>query len=172
VGDEDAPVPVVAGVGLRVAGDDVDRRVDVAALVFDPQVELEIGPVGPAGPLMKYGLEADRLAPVRWAPGASAGVNSKVTLPFWIMRTPGGPDCVPPSTSTMRPLTTAAGSGPATSSSTGSCIATAVSTFALGRAPLTVRSSNDCLVQATTRGTPPFVGRPLKPPPPTSSERI
>ena len=45
VRDDHAPVPVVAGVWLRVAGDEQDRGVDVAAFVEDPQVELEVGPV-------------------------------------------------------------------------------------------------------------------------------
>ena len=39
------PVPVVARVGLRVAGDEVQRGVDVARLVVDAQVQLEVRPV-------------------------------------------------------------------------------------------------------------------------------
>jgi hypothetical protein len=45
VGDEQPPVPVVARVGLGVARDEQRRRVDVA-LLFDPQVELHVRPVG------------------------------------------------------------------------------------------------------------------------------
>src|SRR5207248_2483036 len=41
---QDAPVPVVVGVRLGVAGDDQRRRLDVARLV-DAQVELEVAPV-------------------------------------------------------------------------------------------------------------------------------
>ena len=43
--DDQPPVPVVLGVGTRVARREIDRRVDVARLVRDPQIELEIGPV-------------------------------------------------------------------------------------------------------------------------------
>ena len=46
VGDQQAPVPVGLRVGLRVDLAQRDRGVDVAALVVDPQVELEVGPVG------------------------------------------------------------------------------------------------------------------------------
>src|SRR5712692_895217 len=45
VGDEQPPVPVGVRVGLRVAGDEVERRLDVAALVPHAQVQLEVGPV-------------------------------------------------------------------------------------------------------------------------------
>ena len=45
MGDHQPPVPVVVGVGLGVGGHQHHRGVDVAALVEDPQVELEIGPV-------------------------------------------------------------------------------------------------------------------------------
>ena len=45
VRDEQPPVPVVVGVGLRVAGRQVERGFDVARLVGEPQVELEVGPV-------------------------------------------------------------------------------------------------------------------------------
>ena len=45
MGDDQAPVPVAARVGLSVAGDHQDGGVDVAALVEDPDVHLEVGPV-------------------------------------------------------------------------------------------------------------------------------
>src|SRR3954453_2973900 len=45
VGDDDPEVPVVLRVRLGVAGDHVDRRVDVARLVEDADVDLEVGPV-------------------------------------------------------------------------------------------------------------------------------
>src|SRR5439155_13845899 len=45
VRDEQAPVPVVVGVGLRVARDQVHGRFHVARLIPDAQVELEVGPV-------------------------------------------------------------------------------------------------------------------------------
>ena len=45
MGHEQPPVPVVVGVGTRVARGQVQRRLDVARLVGDPQVELEVGPV-------------------------------------------------------------------------------------------------------------------------------
>ena len=45
VRDQQPPVPVVLGVGLRVGDDEEDGGVDVARLVGDPQVELEVGPV-------------------------------------------------------------------------------------------------------------------------------
>jgi hypothetical protein len=44
VGDVDVEVPVVTRVGLRVAGHEELRGVDVAALL-DAQVELQVGPV-------------------------------------------------------------------------------------------------------------------------------
>jgi len=43
--DQQAPVPVVVGVRLCVAGDQIDGGVDVARLVGQAQVELEVGPV-------------------------------------------------------------------------------------------------------------------------------
>ena len=49
VRDDDAPVPVVARVGLRVAGHEVQRGVDVARLVVDAQVQLEVRPVARKG---------------------------------------------------------------------------------------------------------------------------
>ena len=52
------PVPVVVGVGPGVAGRQVQRGVDVARLVGDPQVELEVGPVG--GELVEDFLEGVR----------------------------------------------------------------------------------------------------------------
>ena len=45
VRDQQSPVPVVFGVGLRVRHDQEDRRIDVARLVGDSQVQLEVGPV-------------------------------------------------------------------------------------------------------------------------------
>jgi hypothetical protein len=45
VGHQQPPVPIVARVGLRVAGDEVERGVDVARLVVDAQVQLEVRPV-------------------------------------------------------------------------------------------------------------------------------
>ena len=45
VRDQQPPVPVVVGVGARVAGGEVQRRLDVARLVGDAQVELEVRPV-------------------------------------------------------------------------------------------------------------------------------
>jgi len=39
MGDQEPPVPIGARVGLRVAGHEVDGRVDVAPTVVDPQVE-------------------------------------------------------------------------------------------------------------------------------------
>ena len=45
VGDQQAPVPVVMGVGLGVARHQVDRGFNVARLIGDAQVELEVGPV-------------------------------------------------------------------------------------------------------------------------------
>jgi len=45
VGDVEAPVPVGARVGLSVHLGEHHRRVDVAVLVGDPQVELDVGPV-------------------------------------------------------------------------------------------------------------------------------
>ena len=45
VRDQDAPVPVVPGVRLRVAGDHEHGRGHVLVLVEDPHVELEVGPV-------------------------------------------------------------------------------------------------------------------------------
>src|SRR5690242_21462377 len=60
-----------------------------------------------------YGFWALSEMPVRWAPSASAGENSYVTLPFWSTSNPGGPlPWVSPTTSTMRPLTTPVGNGP------------------------------------------------------------
>ena len=43
---EDAPVPVVLAVALRVDLDEDRGRLDVAVLVADPEVELEMAPVG------------------------------------------------------------------------------------------------------------------------------
>src|SRR5437763_5420240 len=45
VGDEQAPVPVGLRIGLRVAGDHVQRALDVPSLVTQPQVQLEVSPV-------------------------------------------------------------------------------------------------------------------------------
>ena len=45
MGDQQSPVPVVLGVGLCVAGDQQDGRVDIPALVEDAQVQLEVRPV-------------------------------------------------------------------------------------------------------------------------------
>jgi tRNA-modifying protein YgfZ len=42
---EQAPVPVVMRIGPGVAAGQVQRRFDVAGLIGDPQVELEVGPV-------------------------------------------------------------------------------------------------------------------------------
>ncbi len=43
--DQQTPVPVVVGVRLCVAGDQIDGGVDIARLVGQAQVELEVGPV-------------------------------------------------------------------------------------------------------------------------------
>ena len=45
VRDGQPPVPIVVGVGLRVAGRQIDGSVDVERLVGEPQIELEVGPV-------------------------------------------------------------------------------------------------------------------------------
>src|SRR5256885_4869415 len=45
VGHEQPPVPVGVRIGLRVAGHEVERGLDVAALVAHAQVHLEVGPV-------------------------------------------------------------------------------------------------------------------------------
>src|SRR6267378_224526 len=45
VGDQDPPVPVVLGVRLSVACHQQHGGLDIASLVEDPQIELEIGPV-------------------------------------------------------------------------------------------------------------------------------
>src|SRR4029077_6834965 len=44
VGDEQPPVPVVMGIGTRVARDEVDGCFDVTGLVSDAQIKLEVGP--------------------------------------------------------------------------------------------------------------------------------
>ena len=43
--DVEPPVPVVFGVRVCEAGRQVERRFDVAGLVRDPQVDLQVGPV-------------------------------------------------------------------------------------------------------------------------------
>ena len=85
VGDEQPPVPVVLGVGLGVGRDEVRRRVDVAALVGDPQVELEVGPVvgqrvDDLRELLRegHGGQASRWTRAAHAPGAI--LASMVTL--------------------------------------------------------------------------------------------
>jgi hypothetical protein len=45
VRDDQPPVPIVLGIRLRIGADQADRRLDVASLVKDPEIELEIGPI-------------------------------------------------------------------------------------------------------------------------------
>jgi tRNA-modifying protein YgfZ len=45
VGHYQAPLPILPRIGLRVAGREQHRRLDIATQVVDAQVELEIGPV-------------------------------------------------------------------------------------------------------------------------------
>ena len=63
VRDQQPPVPVGPRVGLRVAGDEVQRGVDVAALVAHAQVQLEVGPV--VGKRVHDLLELRRRGPSR-----------------------------------------------------------------------------------------------------------
>lgn len=45
MGDQQVPVPVVVRVGLGVTRREVDRRVDIARLVLDAKIELQVSPV-------------------------------------------------------------------------------------------------------------------------------
>ena len=76
VGHQHPPVPVVARVGLRVAGDEVDARRRCSATRREAQVELEVGPVvgQRVDDLLECVGEAHRWAAYR-APNQRAGAG-------------------------------------------------------------------------------------------------
>ena len=126
------PVPIVPRVRLGVALASDHGRLDVAALVVDPQVELEIGPVARQrvhDPLEVVGAERHResvhrppLQSVacrrrprrarRPVPRAARGRRACSTAPTAASSTCSGP--TPPSTSRARSRTTSSRSQPGT----------------------------------------------------------